>query len=369
MATVEELAFAAFPHLVQIAQGRRTVTYGDLAARINSHHRPLNKALGFIRDDICTPMGLPIITAIVVKKGTEIPGMEFLHPNHKSHRSSGEEFKNEFEVQKNLVFDYPHWNVALADLGLKEVDASVVEGAKSVALAAVPKRNPPWCREELILALDYYLSHPLPEHGASNPGIIELSATLNKLPFHLDRPDAGRFRNPNSCEMKLCNFRAFDPNYEGKGLAAGSRLDEEIWNEFYERQEALAAEAKHIRAVLADPVALQAVSQAVDGETEHSEGALKWRLHLARERSSKLVENAKMAWFKKNTLMPCERCGFSFKKTFGIDFIEAHHRKPIGELNGATANKIEDLMPVCANCHRAIHKVVDMHSTMQGQSL
>ena len=32
--------------------------------------------------------------------------------------------------------------------------------------------------------------------------------------------------------MKLSNFLKFDPEYEGKGLARGNKLEEVIWNEF-----------------------------------------------------------------------------------------------------------------------------------------
>ena len=39
--------------------------------------------------------------------------------------------------------------------------------------------------------------------------------------------------------MKLCNFLSFDPDYHGKSLEAGSKLDEEAWNKFYPDRERL----------------------------------------------------------------------------------------------------------------------------------
>lgn len=56
----------------------------------------------------------------------------------------------------------------------------------------------------------------------------------------------------------------------------------------------------------------------------------------------------------------CKACGFNFEKKYGIigrDFIEIHHRTPL-YLNGHEVNidPKTDLVPVCSNCHRMIHK-------------
>ena len=58
-------------------------------------------------------------------------------------------------------------------------------------------RNPPWHRDEVILALDLYFRTDYGQMHANNPALIELSEILNKLPIHNFRPDAKRFRNPN----------------------------------------------------------------------------------------------------------------------------------------------------------------------------
>ena len=58
-------------------------------------------------------------------------------------------------------------------------------------------RNPPWTRDELILALDlYFRVNPL-HTSEQHPDIQELSVLLNALPVHSTRPDAEVFRNPN----------------------------------------------------------------------------------------------------------------------------------------------------------------------------
>lgn len=112
----------------------------------------------------------------------------------------------------------------------------------------MPRRNPTWTRDELILALDLYFRLGPSRLSASHPEIVALSEALNALPIHADRPDVARFRNPNGVYMKLCNFLRLDPTYVGVGLQRGSRADEEVWKEFAGDQQRLRAAAESIRA-------------------------------------------------------------------------------------------------------------------------
>jgi 5-methylcytosine-specific restriction protein A len=56
----------------------------------------------------------------------------------------------------------------------------------------------------------------------------------------------------------------------------------------------------------------------------------------------------------------CSVCGFDFEKVYGkrgIGFIEVHHVTPLSELSSEIiVNPATDLMPVCSNCHRMIHR-------------
>lgn len=57
----------------------------------------------------------------------------------------------------------------------------------------------------------------------------------------------------------------------------------------------------------------------------------------------------------------CRACGFSFEETYGElgkGFCHVHHKKPLSELEGQTAeiNPETDLIPLCANCHAIIHR-------------
>lgn len=95
----------------------------------------------------------------------------------------------------------------------------------------------------------------------------------------------------------------------------------------------------------------------IDPEFSAPEGDPKVRTHHQRERSRELVLMAKQVFRKQNGRLFCEVCGFDFGKTYGApNFIEAHHRIPLSNLDPGTRTKLSDLAMVCANCHRMLHQ-------------
>lgn len=56
----------------------------------------------------------------------------------------------------------------------------------------------------------------------------------------------------------------------------------------------------------------------------------------------------------------CSVCGFDFEEVYGeigIGYIHVHHLKPLNEINGEyKVDPINDLRPVCPNCHSMLHK-------------
>src|SRR6516162_9807167 len=103
-------------------------------------------------------------------------------------------------------------------------------------------RNPPWSRDELILALNLCVASKGNPPGKNSEGVVELSNLLNKMDSQIAH-HASDFRNPNGVYMKVMNFRRFDPVYiaQGKkGLQRGNQLEEEVWNNFANHPEKLA---------------------------------------------------------------------------------------------------------------------------------
>jgi 5-methylcytosine-specific restriction enzyme A len=81
-------------------------------------------------------------------------------------------------------------------------------------------------------------------------------------------------------------------------------------------------------------------------------------LHCVRERDQRLVKLKKAAVLKRHGMLACEICGFVFARTYGkrgADFIECHHILPLSALGAVLKTKLDDLVLLCANCHRMIH--------------
>lgn len=78
-----------------------------------------------------------------------------------------------------------------------------------------------------------------------------------------------------------------------------------------------------------------------------------------RTRNSSLVREAKNLFREKYSKLYCEVCSFDFEVKYGQrgkDYIEAHHKTPISELEEETELTVDDLAMVCSNCHRMLHR-------------
>jgi len=101
---------------------------------------------------------------------------------------------------------------------------------------------------------------------------------------------------------------------------------------------------------------VQSDLDSINEENSNSfEGGSKKRLVSYYERNPKL--RAKAIQIHGTT---CKVCQFNFKDNYGIhgeDYIEVHHLVPIHTLVTATKiNPETDMIVVCANCHRMIHR-------------
>ena len=200
--------------------------------------------------------------------------------------------------------------------------------------------------------------------NAGNPDVIELSKVLNQLPIFDVRPDEAKFRNPNGVGLKLSNFLAIDPDYAGKGMARGSKLDREVFEEFAHDTEKLRKLAAGIRNV-ANNIDLSNQLYLIpnDEDTlEVKEGAVIYKLHKHRERDHKLVAVKKERFYQREGRLWCEACEFDFEQKYGVlghKYIECHHRQPLSTYTEISRTTLEDLALVCANCHRMLHRQID----------
>ncbi|MGG2066931.1 HNH endonuclease [Bacillus sp. S14(2024)] len=233
------------------------------------------------------------------------------------------------------------------------------------------KRNPDWKRDELILALDLYFRHNPNQISSKHVEVVKLSKLLNSLPIHGNQVNLVNFRNPNGVYMKMCNFLRFDPNYKGKGLERGSKLEGEVWNEFYNEKNKLHDIAQSIVSGVTYEKEEVSKSINIDEEEEFPEGQVLYRLHKQRERNSSVVKKKKQLALEGNNLK-CEICEFDFFKTYGDlgkGYMECHHTIPVSEYKENTRTKLNDLVLVCSNCHRMLHRKRPWLSKVQLKNL
>lgn len=94
-----------------------------------------------------------------------------------------------------------------------------------------------WTREELILAINLYCKLPFGRLHRGNPEVIHLSNLIG--------------RTPSSVAFKLVNFASLDPSVQERGIKGASntsKLDKEIWNEFYSHWDVLPFESEKLLA-------------------------------------------------------------------------------------------------------------------------
>lgn len=221
----------------------------------------------------------------------------------------------------------------------------------------VGRANPDWTRDELILALDFYLQHGRPTSSEA-PAVEELSEFLRRLNETLGRTGGSAFRSPSAVYRTIDTFVYLDPTKPRQGDAREGETQRTVWAEFHSDPVRLHEIAQTIRSVVDLPEGEAPPDYDPDEMTEAPEGKVFTRLHRYRERNRALVDQRKRGAFKASGKLACEACGFDFAVTYGArgqGYIEAHHTKAVSTLTEDAKTRLEDLALVCANCHRMIH--------------
>lgn len=92
-----------------------------------------------------------------------------------------------------------------------------------------------WTRDELILTINLYCKLPFGRLHRTNPQVMHLAELIG--------------RTPSSIAYKLVNFASLDPSLQARGIrgaANTSKLDKEIWGEFYNNWEELPFESEKL---------------------------------------------------------------------------------------------------------------------------
>lgn len=103
-----------------------------------------------------------------------------------------------------------------------------------------------------------------------------------------------------------------------------------------------------------------ALPEEVDRSEKYIEGAVKQISVNAYERNGEARDECKEHYKKIDGCIKCFVCSFDFEKFYGNigkDYIHIHHKEPLSNIRGGyKVDPINDLVPVCPNCHAMIHR-------------
>ncbi|MBL7491257.1 HNH endonuclease [Frankia sp. AgB1.9] len=215
-----------------------------------------------------------------------------------------------------------------------------------------------WTRDEIILVCDAVSRRNWKSITGTDPEARALSDLLQRLPIypHERRPQS--FRNANGVAYKSVNLQTAHPSYRG-GKTHGNKLDRVIVEEFIADPDRMHRLAVLIR-ITAESGEITSVPAEPDDDEDLSapEGRLLVRQHLSRERSRELRAKKVQAVLNANGQLACQICSFDFEERYGErgrGYIECHHIVPLHEA-GPGRTRLDDLILICANCHRMIHR-------------
>ncbi|WP_194860594.1 HNH endonuclease [Dietzia sp. SYD-A1] len=237
-------------------------------------------------------------------------------------------------------------------------DATVGRQLRALGFRIPPRRSPPWARDEVILACDLVAANNWAYLTAEDPRVVELSAILQRSQLHPPEVRSEKFRNPNGVARKTVDIATHHPEYEG-APTKGGEIDRVVLNQFLSDPEYMHELATQIRHTLTTAVEEGIPLAPVDEEDEGAmEGRLLQRTHFHRERDKKLRDRKIRSFLKGHKAVYCEIREFNFEEAYGNrgrNFIEVHHVLPL-HASGPTTTKLGDLVLVCSNCHRMIHR-------------
>ena len=109
-------------------------------------------------------------------------------------------------------------------------------------------KSPNWNTEEIMLALELYLSKDLEWLSKMRDDTFEimtLSYILQNLDFH-GEPKPEKFRSVGSVRMKLSNFKAVDERYGKRSLSNIGKLDRSVFDNYFHSFNKLIANCNEI---------------------------------------------------------------------------------------------------------------------------
>ncbi len=189
-----------------------------------------------------------------------------------------------------------------------------------------------WTRKETLAAFNHYFRIPFGKFHRSNLEVIRIAGLMG--------------RSPGSVSMKLCNLASHDAKIKGKGKAGlkhASKMDAQVWEEFYANPDILVRESEQAAAALENQtVEEHALAHCLTGTADIPEG---------REQERVVRVRIHQSWFRRAILSDYRnRCCVTGLAVPGL--LNASHIVPWSE---NTKNRLNPENGLCLNIlhHRA----------------
>lgn len=240
-------------------------------------------------------------------------------------------------------------------------DAGVVLRLRQLGFRVFPIQPPAWVRDEVILACDLVAENGWKYMDANDARVLELSALLQRLPFHAIELRGDKFRNPNGVALITSGIATHHPEYANAPTHVGA-LFKVVLREFLDEPDRMHAVADAIRQAIANETLVEQLAVPFEGEDAGAvEGRLLQRQHFIRERDRTLRRKKIAEFSNRHGSVWCEVCRFDFELVYGPrghgtchHYMEVHHVLPL-HVSGQTKTALRDLILLCANCHRMVH--------------
>ncbi len=362
--------------LISVIKKEPHIEYKELASRINTpiHPRQVGRNIGEV-SRLCHELGLPLLSAKVISKNTQTAGEGF-YPLYEmfgidlNGRSEKELFKSELKSIREckewykladhlgLKLDLPHPNDTYKTM-LKEIELEI-----RILPMSKDKEFPGWSVEKVQFR--YFLKDLLDKDGYyyyCKMGMNAANGSLVLFQFNNAIIAAARILRIEKYDIPIDNFyygayvfdtrsiNVFEPiTFEelyaiDNTLQAFSQVKQKITYKHIEKIHKLVKSKQN--PILAEELPSQDLRTYI-------EGAKKQIIVNSYERNSGARKEC-----IKHKGDTCLICGFNFGVFYGEDFkgkIHVHHIKSLAEIDDVyQIDPIKDLIPVCPNCHLALH--------------
>jgi predicted HNH restriction endonuclease len=350
--------------IIDYAKNHEVIEYNQISKKLGGAISPirLNEPLGEISFR-CIKHGFPPLSAIVVNQDTRLPGEGFFtwvaakmgYPNLAP--SKWDEF---YKEQKERVFNCDDWAAFL-----------------QTAFTSEPKMGTPSNKinlNDILLAKDYV------KGKRTQYNILTVKAfndTQQNGPFqyHVLVLEQDKLVNQGTVEDNLKKQLLTPAKRKGIQLLLNYNSTIKIDNitmvhykpdrpsqDLWEKEPMTSLEALFLeeRSLFINQIVENDIdSEKAQEDSYYKDGKVTEYYGIRYERNP--INRAKAIEIHGVT---CKACGFNFEKVYGErgkNFIEVHHVKPLHSIGEEIdINPETDLVPVCSNCHRMIHRKKDV---------